>query len=578
MADTYQYTATNPTTGMKVGSNDGKTWVPITSIRPPSRGEKFESDMVSGTGMDPGEVKQSSWTDLIRGAATGTGQWIKNMALDPYHITDPIEAMAGNLEKAIREKNPAKILGALSTIAGGMEGVEKVPKMASGATRPLVQSYVGVGKTAENFAKNEAAENFAKLKNEHAEISKKIAGENAEELAKSRDVERQKVGEIDKQHDLATQQAQAKTEASKAGVVDRQRLTGEAQQSAKQLGDSLQTLRQEETAVASALYPEVGGTADSAALHKQLQQAVEGGLKGSEKVPTVVGRVLSETSEIPGKSTGPAIAGRTLDLSNASDIAAYKRYKASGAFTPEEIARIEGKTRGGMTFDKLHGYYSELGKAAFNLEGDERAATLAAKKIIGDQMEKMAAAENKSYRFGVAQSNWAKLENTWYNTATKSGSPIARVLAAYDPVTKQIRPEYVQSILSNPKQYSIAQQMLSRYKSAGNAQAALQLMKEKIEEARKLPKTVKEAPLPGAPEYPQSTSVNLKETPPAPKPSVFDPVQWRLKMIQERAKQLSGGFGRYESRPYGARYAPIQRMLARFLANPDVQKWLAGAK
>jgi hypothetical protein len=464
------------------------------------------------------------------------------------------------------------------TEAGITALMERSPEIGTGAVRPGLQSYIGVGKTAENFARNEATENFAKLKNEHADLAKKIADENAEELAKSRDVERQKVGTIDKEHAEATQQAQAKTEASKTGVAERQRLTGEAQQTAKQLGDSLQTLRQQETAVASSLYPEVGGLADTVTLHKQLQGAVEGGLKGSEKIPTVVGRILQETSDIPGKSTGPAIAGRTLDLSNASDLAAYKRYKASGAFTPEEIARIEGKTPGGMTFDKLHGYYSELGKAAFNLEGDERAATLAAKKIIGDQMEKMAAAENKSYRFNVAQQNWAKLENTWYNTAVKNGSPIARVLAAFDPVTRQIRPEYVQSILSDPKQYSIAQQMLSRYKSAEPAQAALAQMKQNLEQARKLPKNVKEAALPGAPEYPSSTPVKLKETPPEPKPSVFDPVQWRLKMIQERAKQLSGGFGRYESRPYGARYAPIQRIIARFLANPDVQKWLSGAK
>jgi hypothetical protein len=464
------------------------------------------------------------------------------------------------------------------TKAAIMALMARSPEIGTEAVRPPIQSYIGVGKTAENFARQAETENFAKLKTEHAELTKKIAGENAEELAKSRDIERQKIGDIDKQHAEATEAAKAKTEASKTGVAQRQQLTGEVQQSAKQLGDSLQTLREQETAVAKSLYPEVGGTADTSALHTQIQDAVEGGLKGSEKVPTVVNRILQETSPIPGKSTGPAIGGRTLDLSSAGDLAAYQRYKASGAFTPEEIARIEGKNAAGMTFDKLHGYYSELGKAAYALEGDERAATLAAKKIIGDQMEKMAAAENKSYRFNVAQKNWAKLENTWYNTAVKNGSPIARVLAAFDPVTRQIRPEYVQSILSDPKQYSIAQQMLSRYKGAGNAQAALQLMQEKIQQARGLPKTVKEAALPEKPTYPESTPVNLKKTPPAPTEPEFDPVEWRLKMIQERAKQLSGGFGRYESRPYGARYAPIQRALARFLANPTVQRWLAGAK
>jgi hypothetical protein len=611
--------------GAKVYNDPGGT-----SIRPPSRTEKFESDVVSGMGMDPGEVKQSSWTDLIRGAASGTGEWLKATALDPYHITDPIEAIAGNLERGIRERNPAKIIGALSTIAMGMEAVERGPAAAKTVARPPLRSYIGIGKTAENFAKTEAAQNFAKLKNDHAELAKKIAQENAGELAKSRDVERQKFSEVEtkrselarqtqaenqsalakardterqqidqleKDHTAATEQARSKTEASRSAVAERQRLTTEAQKVSQVLGDSLQTIRSEETAVAKALYPEISGKSDAATIQQGLQKAVDDHLLGSDRVPTVIARILKDTSEVPGKSTGPAIQGRTLDLSNPNDLAAYQRYKSQGVFSPKEIARIEGGNGGGISFDDLHGYYSELGRGMFDrdLPGDERAAYAAGRKFIGDQLEQLAAKENKAYRFGVAQQNWAKLENTWYNTGVKNGSPIARVLQAIDPVTKKVRPEYVQSILSEPKSYEIAQQMLSRYKSASNAQSALQLMMKNLQEARRLPKIAKEFPgpkpieypkstaislkaTPEGPEYPKSTSINLKETPPEPTHLAFDPVEWRLKMIREKAKQLSGGFGRYESRPYGARYTPIQRMIARFLASPEVQKWLAGAK
>ena len=544
--DTYEQTATNPTTGEKFGY-DGSKWVPIGA---PSATKRLITQAIGlpedvDTSWEGNKKALSSMGDL--------DTWINALKQAASNL-NPYAGHGQTVDTAVKRFSQP---GAANKVSGALQYLESGFPFAGGpAARSQEQfvnkDYAGSAGSAINAAL------LAKIGPEAAKraatgplrtASQFVTGVGKDVVEQSR----KKFGEDLAKLNEQIETAKGKNEASRTGVVERQNLTSEAQNNAKQIGSDLQNLREEERAVAKALYPEVGGTADSAALHKQLQQAVEGGLKGSEKVPTAVGRVLSETSEIPGKSTGPAIAGRTLDLSNASDIAAYKRYKASGAFTPEEIARIEGKTAGGMTFDKLHGYYSELGKAAYNLEGDERAATLAAKKVIGDQMEKMAAAENKSYRFGVAQKNWAQLENTFYNTSSTAtgGSPIARALRAIDPISKEVRPEYVQAILSEPKAYSSAQKLLSRYKGARNIQAAMSMMVDNLADARKLPKSVKEVPVPKAPSR-----------------EIFDPVAARREILQGKVPTgvTPGLFWRYA----------LLRNLMRKLTNlPSAQDYLS---
>jgi hypothetical protein len=67
-----------------------------------------------------------------------------------------------------------------------------------------------------------------------------------------------------------------------------------------------------------------------------------------------------------------------MDLAKPEDMAAYQKYKASGAFTPEEIAKYEGKSTGSMTFEELKQARSDLGKQMQNLQGAAKAAASAA--------------------------------------------------------------------------------------------------------------------------------------------------------------------------------------------------------
>lgn len=502
---------------------------------------------------------------------------------DRYGMTEGLTQVASSLGqlallKEGKEKGERGFHRGSQFVAGvGSDVVEKLAREHADLTRRL---------TAENAeeltkARDVERQKFGEVESKRAELAKQTQEENQSALARARDTERQQIDQLEKEHAAAKEEARIKTEASKAGVAERERLTNESQKTAQVLGNSLQTLREQETAVAKAMYPEIGGIANQETIQKGLQTAIDSNLRGSDKLPSTLARIIKETSEVPGKSTGPAIQGRTLDLSNPNDLAAYQRYKTQGVFSPEEVARIEGRSSK-LDFERLHGYYSELGREMFNrdLPGDERAADAAARKVIGDEMERMASRENKSYRFNVAQRNWAKLENTWYNTAVKNGSPIARVLQAIDPVTKQVRPQYVQSILSDPKWYQIAQEMLSRYKGTGNAQSALQLMMENLQEARRLPKVAKEFPGPGPIEYPKSTSVALKETPKGPEypksiplnlkevPGPFDPVAARRSILQGQVPTgvTPGLFWRYA----------LLRNLMRKLTNiPSVQDYLS---
>jgi hypothetical protein len=74
------------------------------------------------------------------------------------------------------------------------------------------------------------------------------------------------------------------------------------------------------------------------------------------------------------------------------------------------------------------------------------------------------------------------------------------VLQAKNPATGELIPERVAQILSEPKSYKLAQQLLGKYGSAKTD--VPQLMKEKLDQAATMPKALKETPLPAEPNMP----------------------------------------------------------------------------
>lgn len=597
-----------------------------TSIRPHTGGEQFESDVVSGMGLDPAEVKSESGTDFVRNMASGTGQWAASILKDPYHITDPIEFMATNLEQALKEKNPGKIIGALSSIVMGMEGMEKGPKVASAAGRPPVGWLIGLGKSgakAEGLKVASEAENIGK--------------ENKTSLAASRDTERQAFGKVAEENakkmqehqtavedtQKANQQALAKARDihekevaaaadTQAQLAERQRLGTESRKHATDLSNGLlQDLREKANAEAKAAYGEINGSVTAEDINSDIRSSVNEGLKGSGKTPAILERLLVESSPVKGPSTAvraltaselkaSTLAGRMIKEGNspAETSAAMVRL----GYTPSQVKAIVSVASGAETagdavgpaysFEKLHGIYSELGRELYrrDLPGDEYHTIKAARDKVLDRMRNLAKGDDptgaKGAQFEVAQAGYSQFQNTFWNDgpSAKGGSPVARALATFDPITKKLRPGYVQQILTDSKAYELAQEMLNRYKHLGAPIDIVRDMKAKWDASRE-PVKVKPAPTsarislketPGAPELakgPTSTPINLKETP------KFDPTEWRMKEMTRRAEQFRNP-SRFEA-PL-TKLGPLRsiyfRTMAGLYSNPEFRKWIAGIK
>jgi hypothetical protein len=552
-----------------------------TTIRPPSGMEKFESDVITGQGLDPAEVKAESGTDFVRNMATGMGQWGASVLKDPFHIADPIEFMSTNLEQALKEKNPGKIIGALSSIAMGMEGMEKGPKLASEAGRPVVRGAIGLGKTGETLERTKVA----------SEASK-VAKENEASLREARDAERQAEGKVKEAHEKQVAAAQN----TQAQLAERQRLAGESRKHATDLSNGmLQDLRDKAHAEAKDAYGQINGSISSTDLNGDIRSAVNEGLKGSGKTPAILERLLVESSPAKGASTTVrALSDRELQASKmAADIlkgggsaSDAKSAMTNLGFIPSQAdaivtvaSGVTGEAAGpSYSFEKLHGIYSELGRELYrrDLPGDEYNAIKTARDKVLDRMRNLAKADDptgtKAAQFEVAQAGYSQFMNTFWNDGplAKGGSPVAKALATYDTITKKLRPAYVQQILSDSKAHELAQEMLSRYKHLGAPTDILRDMKEKFEASKK---PIKVTPAPKTPEMPSSVPINLKETP------KFDPKQWRMNEMTRRAQQYVNP-SRFEApiSAFGAVRGPFFRAMAELYNNPTFRKWIAGEK
>lgn len=84
-------------------------------------------------------------------------------------------------------------------------------------------------------------------------------------------------------------------------------------------------------------------------------------VKIKQSLPESLQKILqSKTPQ--AKTTGPAVGGRTFDLSNPNDLKAFNNMKAQGVFTPDELARVAGgmpKTHWG--FEELKQLRTDLG-------------------------------------------------------------------------------------------------------------------------------------------------------------------------------------------------------------------------
>lgn len=470
---------------------------------------------------------------------------------------------------------------------------EDMAKMVASKS-PAVQSVLERGapastltgpvRTAGQFLTTGGADAIEQLRKQHDDAMSSARSEYQDTLRKTREENQSKDVANVSEHQ---QKLQKIAESDAAALADYRtkaaRLQSEfdaGQQALKRssslaasISDILPQLRDRARAAAKAAYPKIAGTVDASDVHTDLQSALDARLKGTNRAPGSIARILGETTPPEGTSEPPVFQGSKLNLQNPSDLAVYQRLKARGVFTPEEIESAEGaKTLPPVTFDTLHGYYSELGREMSNhdLPGDERAAITDARGKLLNRMTELADAEHKGPQFRAAQQGWHQLENTFYNSSpvAAGGSPIARALRTADPVTGKLRPDYVRQILSEDKAFEVAKEHLTRYAGQGAPVSVLDDIKRNVDTVRNAPKKLRLPAAPTPTDVPAQPATTYKAPPEAPKESMFDPVAARREILQSKAPAgvTPGLFWKYA----------LLRNLMRKLTNiPPVQDYLS---
>lgn len=500
--------------------------------------------------------------------------------------------MLGPFAAQIGEAIGRHDLGGPVTMIAGAELGGKMGEVVGDAAKGLARYEGGAGKGALNLAIKENIEKNAAALAEHDKAVEETAKQNRSSLAASRDTERRETAAVE-QHNAAARakhsdavntirkanaDAQAAVRAGQDAEITASKLTDAVSQALPDIADA-------ETAKAKAAYPKIEGGVQPADLYADLQTMVDDKLKGSGAVPSSLSRILADTKPPEGatgfgKSTGPSVGGRHFNLNDPADLKAYNNMKAQGIFTPEEIARTEGKSLNEIPFDDLHGMYSEMGRELYrgNLMGDAKAALTEGRKIIQQRMTMLAKDAGKMEQFQRAQRGWHILENVFRNTdpESKGGSPIARALATRDPITKELRPSYVRRILTSKLSSPVTRELLKHYPHLEDVSKAIDGLKRADQIAKSSPKVAKVKPEPTAPSekpLPTDTPISLKSAPERPNLTTIDPEKWREKKLEHYAATTV--VRPHQLLPWRLPYTIAQQLLVRMLSDPEFRRRIA---
>jgi hypothetical protein len=287
----------------------------------------------------------------------------------PHQLSDPTEAERVALtQRQSAGQSSARAIpeGIAETAFGGnMQGFDQALK-SDNYSQALAHLLVPVAQAATMFkAGTEAPERIAAIPEALRGGAREVLGEGASKYALKADLH---------EHAMRTQQHVAQVADS---------VHSEAQQAMSAVAEKI-----------DAAHPE--GVFEKAPLRAKVQEAMGDIVKIPEKMPASIAKMLKDEST-EGKSTGPRIGGRFMDLSKPDDLTMYQQLKKQGAFAPEEVKRIEGESeKPNWTFEQLKQFRSDLGRelSGFDKRGAPGAAANKVYGMLSEELRKQA--ENDS--------------------------------------------------------------------------------------------------------------------------------------------------------------------------------------
>lgn len=522
------YEATEPKTGQK-WTWDGKKWNPVAT---PTSVDKFGMDVAKGMGFDPEKIRSAYQVggglgqvkELGSEAFHGLKDFAGRVAMDPFHIVDPLHSMASSLTHGLglpdkpgegfHTPNPGEVVGAGASILGGVEARERVslPK-----AKPIIRDVLGVGeKDVEGFSKKAATKEDAA----HAKALEKVekakenyAGAVSEALKKRAEASAKETAAKTKQEALA----------SKHGPVY-QRMNEMADTAQQHIGQIEQKV----------------GEAES----KKWSEFSE----RMENAPVKTQDVVDTINDVQKNVlTGESLPIFRQILSEVTKDEAPEFIDTAGGLVPKGTE---------IPLNLARRFYTKIGR---KLGGSElpRDVTRALSKV-GDSLDS-GIAESVATKGGAeALRDYRKLQADWKQyreTFSDRDSPLRKVVEAKDPSTK------LGPITGETGARAV--EYLGRYRDMG-------AQPEQLGKIRALHKALKELPgtggkLPATPERPALPEVPGKKT---------------VTAEQARSSMLEGK-GQFYSRPpskWELMFPPLliyKQTLKHLLQNKEFRNWLS---
>ena len=588
-----EYTATNPQTGETVRW-DGKAWTPV-----PSKAAPFERDVMAGMGFDPAKVESAGgslgqWKEVGKEAVSGIPAWLSRTAKDPFHIADPLHAMASGIENAIKEKNPGKLMGALSNVAMGMEA----PEAGSAVARSGAAASRGLLDVGENFrqrALQEHETNLAKLNEEYEtkvqehgkatmedEANHRLKVQQAKDdyAAKVAENERKKIEASAKQTGAETKK-NALTTQPRSGPVY-QRLSGMADQIAtKDVPKLDRDVRTAQNNGWSAFRMAIGDKPGAPKMVEwnPVQNAVSSAetniLQGSPENIAIFRNILHEgvNPVLEEASVFRGTAGALENIFSSKHMTESGRARLLESIGEESAAKLRtsGLPTGdavSIPFDDARGYYTELNEKLYknrSVPGDVRRALKSVQDAAEAQVKKVIPS-NQLGTYSRLKSDWAQYMGDFYdpdgplyqlkNAATSdgrlnliTGSKGANIIEALGRYTQL-----------NPNVVGIA----------GRLRSVMKQLRELPSAAPRMPEEVRPPRFPAAPKP--------RELPTRPTVEPLDVTKARVEALQ-KMPHTWGQLRPYQAAiPYYWPRLAIQKVIAEVLSHPAVRNWIAGNK